>query len=75
VTYKICEEMRAAEGIGKRKRALIVERSASGEYTTVESAPRPGDGVEELDAVPVPTFIDLIPPELATGEGVRRVMR
>ena len=24
---------------------------------------------------PVPTFIDLVPPELATGEGVRRVMR
>ena len=25
VTYKICLEMRAAEGIGKRKRALIVD--------------------------------------------------
>ena len=75
VAYKICLEMRAAEGIGKRKRALIVERSTSGEYTTVESPPRPGDGVEELEAVPVPTFIDMVPPELATGEGVRRVMR
>ena len=53
----------------------VVSRSATGEYTTVESAPRPGDGVEELEAVPVPTFIDLVPPELATGEGVRRVMR
>jgi ubiquinol-cytochrome c reductase cytochrome b subunit len=75
LTYKICQEMRAAEGVGKRKRALIVERSAEGEYTTVESEPRPGDGFEELEAVPVPTFIDLTPPELATGEGVRRVMR
>jgi ubiquinol-cytochrome c reductase cytochrome b subunit len=75
LAYKICQEMRAAEGIGKRKRAVIVERSATGEYSTVESAPRPGDGTEELDAIPVPTFIDLVPPELATGEGVRRVMR
>ena len=47
----------------------------TGEYSTIESAPRPGDGTEELDAIPVPTFIDLVPPELATGEGVRRVMR
>ena len=38
VTYKICNEMRAAEGIGKRKRAVIVERSATGEYTTDPSA-------------------------------------
>jgi ubiquinol-cytochrome c reductase cytochrome b subunit len=75
LTVKICNEMRAAEGIGKRKRALVVSRSATGEYTTVESEPRPGDGAEELEAVPVPTFIDLVPPELATGEGVRRVMR
>ena len=75
VTYKICNEMRAAEGIGKRKRALIVERSTTGEYATVESPPRPGDGHDELEAVPVPTFIDLVPPELVTGEGVRRVMR
>ena len=75
LTYKICLEMRAAEGIGKRKRALIVERSTTGEYVTVESEPRPGDGSEELEAIPVPTFIDLVPPELATGEGVRRVMR
>jgi len=75
LTYKICNEMRAAEGVGKRKRALIVSRSSTGEYSTVESEPRPGDGVEELEAIPVPTYIDLVPPELATGEGVRRVMR
>ena len=68
-------EMRAAEGIGKRKRAVVIARSESGEYTTIETAPRPGDGSVELDAIPVPTFIDLVPPELATDEGVRRVMR
>ena len=75
LAYKICNEMRAAEGIGKRKRALVVSRSTSGEYTTTESQPRPGDGTEELDAIPVPTYIDLVDPALATGEGVRRVMR
>jgi ubiquinol-cytochrome c reductase cytochrome b subunit len=75
ITYKICQEMRHAEGIGKRKRAAVVMRSAEGEYTTVPSAARPGDGHEELEAVPVPTYIDLVPPELATGAGVRRVMR
>jgi hypothetical protein len=75
VTYKICQEMRAAEGVGKRKRAVVIERSPSGEYSTVETNPRPGEEHEELEAIPVPTFIDLVPPELATGEGVRRVMR
>ena len=75
LTYKICNEMRAAEGIGKRKRANVVERSAEGEYTTTPSAPRPGDGHEELDAIPVPTFIDMTDPELATAAGVRRVIR
>ena len=35
LAYQICNEMRAAEGIGKRKRALVVSRSDSGEYTTV----------------------------------------
>ena len=28
---------------------------------------RPGDGHEELEAIPVPTFIDTTDPELATG--------
>ncbi len=32
VAYKICNEMRSAEGIGKRKRAQIVFRSPTGEY-------------------------------------------
>ncbi len=75
LTYKICNEMRTAEGIGKRKRALVVERSTDGRYSTTESEPRPGDSHEELEAVPVPTFIDLNDPELATAAGVRRVIR
>ena len=42
---------------------------------TADSAPRPGDSHEELDAIPVPTFIDTTDPELATTAGVRRVIR
>jgi hypothetical protein len=65
-------------GIGKRKRAVVVTRSDSGEYTTVASPPRPGDGHEEIDPEPVPAFIEKEPePVGAAGEGsgVRRIPR
>jgi len=75
LAFKICNEMRDAEGIGKRKRALVVSRTAEGEYVAADSAPRPGDTHEELEAIPVPTFIDTTDPELATAAGVRRVIR
>jgi ubiquinol-cytochrome c reductase cytochrome b subunit len=75
VTYYICNEMRAAEGVGKRKRAVVVTLSETGEYATHVAEPRPGDGHEEVEPVPVPTFINLTPTELETGPGVRRVMR
>jgi ubiquinol-cytochrome c reductase cytochrome b subunit len=61
VTYGICREMQGVRGIGKRKRAVIVHRSVTGEYTTVPSEPRPGDGVHELDPEPVPVRIDIAP--------------
>jgi ubiquinol-cytochrome c reductase cytochrome b subunit len=61
VTYGICREMQGVQGIGKRKRAVIVSRSAEGEYSTVTSAPRPGDTHEELDPEPVPVRIDVAP--------------
>ena len=35
VTYQLCKEMQGVHGIGKRKRAVIVRRSAQGEYSTV----------------------------------------
>jgi len=75
IAFKICHEMRDAENIGQRKRALIVSRTTEGEYVTTASAPRPGDSHEELEAIPVPTFIDTTDPELATAAGVRRVIR
>ena len=67
VAYKICHEMRAAEGIGKRKRALIVSRSARASTRRSSPSPARATSHEELDAIPVPTFIDPTDPELATG--------
>ena len=61
VTYGICREMQGVQGIGKRKRAVVVHRSAQGEYSTVTAAPRPGDAREELDPEPVPVRIDIAP--------------
>ena len=61
VTYGICREMQGVQGIGKRKRAVIVHRSAQGEYSTVTAAPRPGDTRHELDPEPVPIRIDVAP--------------
>ena len=49
VTYQLCREMQGVHGIGKRKRAVIVRRSADGEYSTVPAAPRPDDEHTELD--------------------------
>ncbi len=75
LTVKICQEMRSAEGIGKRKRPVEIERTETGEYVSIDTEEHPGDGHREYDPEPVPTYIDLTPPELATGPGVRRVMR
>jgi len=77
VTWSICREMSGLHGIGKRKRAVVVTRSADGEYATVPSPPRPGDGHVELAPEPVPAFIEPEPEPVAAGEGagVRRVPR
>ncbi len=83
VTYFLCIEMQ--EGgrlIGKRKTANIVHRTTEGEYIAEPAAVRPGDGHHELDALPVPSFIEGIDEELEApheGElvepGVRAVTR
>jgi ubiquinol-cytochrome c reductase cytochrome b subunit len=59
VTYAICLEMQHTPGVVQRKRAVVVRRSATGEYTTVPTEPRPGDTHEEPPAIPVPVRIDL----------------
>ncbi len=74
MTYRICLDMSGVQGIGKRKRANIVTRSAEGAYATTVSEPRPGDGHHELDPIAVPTYIDLGDDE-DPEPGVRRIAR
>ena len=77
VTWSICREMAGLHGIGKRKRSVVVTRSATGEYATEITPPRPGDGHEELHPAPVPAFIEPEPEPVTAGEGpgVRRIPR
>jgi ubiquinol-cytochrome c reductase cytochrome b subunit len=70
VAYQLCIEMQGVHGIGKRKRAVIVRRSAQGEYTTVPSEPRLDDERVEIDPEPVPARIDIEP---LSGNGEREV--
>ena len=77
-TWQICREMVGVSGIGKRKRAVIVTRSATGEYATHETEPRPGDVHEELPPTKVPDFVEAEPEPVGAageGQGVRRVPR
>ncbi len=82
VAYQLCKEMQGVQGIGQRKRAVIVRRSAQGEYSTVPAAPRPDDVQSELGPEPVPERIDVAPlvtngpsvPE-TSPTGVRQVTR
>jgi len=77
VAYFICIELQGGGSLmGKRKRANVVTRTEEGEYVAVPSAPRPGDGHEELDATPVPTFIieeaaAVLEEEVASEGGVK----
>jgi ubiquinol-cytochrome c reductase cytochrome b subunit len=83
VTYRICIEMQGAHGIGKRKRAVIVHRSAEGEYSTIIADPRPDDERTEMHPEPVPVRIDVEPLNNGGGPadggssptGVRQVTR
>jgi ubiquinol-cytochrome c reductase cytochrome b subunit len=76
LTYRICLDMVGVHDVGKRKRAVVVTRSATGEYATHVSEPRPGDEPEEdLPPTPVPTYVELEEEEPPTEAGVRRVSR
>ena len=83
VTYQLCLEMQGVHDVGKRKRAVIVHRSAAGAYSTVPSAPRPDDERTELHPTPVPDRIDIEPLVTVNGAttapssptGVRQVNR
>jgi len=86
ITWRICLEMSGVPGVGKRKRAVVMTRSAAGGYATVESEARPGDGGPELEPKPVPVYIELGPPpgreaepvgagDGGDGSGVQRIPR
>ena len=81
VTWKICVEMQEVPGAVKRKRAMVVSRTAEGEYVAVLAEARPGDEHEELEPEPVPLRIEQ-PQTVGAGattataeSGVRRVRR
>lgn len=65
VTYRLCKEMSGVADVGKRKRANVVVRSADGGYSTVPSAPRPGDEVKELHPEELPDLIEFPDPSHA----------
>ncbi len=75
--WRICIEMQGGGAdIGKRKRAVLMSRSATGEYTTVPTAPQPDDEHDELEPIPVPVHIDLEPSGNGSDDsGVRTVTR
>jgi ubiquinol-cytochrome c reductase cytochrome b subunit len=53
VTYKICKELQATPGAGKRKRPNIVIRSEEGGYEAIPAAQYPGYVHDELEPVPI----------------------
>jgi ubiquinol-cytochrome c reductase cytochrome b subunit len=57
--YYLCREMTRVPDIGRRKRAVVIVRTAEGEYESVPTEPRPGDGVAHLPPEPVPVRIQL----------------
>jgi ubiquinol-cytochrome c reductase cytochrome b subunit len=78
VTWRICIEMQhGGASIGQRKRHVIMTRSATGEYRTVDTEPHVDDERHELEPIPVPVTIDLSEPA-GDGDGhpgVRTVHR
>ena len=76
VTIKICREMQSFAGAGKRKTTNVVTRTEHGEYVAVAAPVYVDDVHDELEALPVPTFVHEPPAEPAgSGAGVRRAPR
>ena len=74
ITYKICKEMQAVRGAGRRKTANIVSRSHEGEYIATPSPVYPDDRHDKLEPIPVPDFVSAPVPEVIES-GVRTVER
>ena len=74
LTLKICKELQATKGGGKRKTANVVTRSSEGEYIATPAPVYVDDVHDELPATAVPQYITVTPPE-RDERGVRTVDR
>lgn len=74
IAYKICKELQAVKGAGRRKTANIVSRTDQGEYLATPSPVYPDDRRDKLEPIPVPDFISAPAPD-AVESGVRTVER
>jgi hypothetical protein len=74
LTYYVCLELQKQDNPSKRKTTNIVTRTPEGEYIATPAPAYAEDVHHELDAMPVPTFLEPVP--VATdGTGVRTVER
>ena len=74
ITYRICKELQAVKGGGKRKTPNVVSRTTEGQYVATPSPAYVDDVPDHLDATEVPQFITVDAEE--PGEsGVRIVER
>ena len=74
ITWKICKEIQAVHGGGKRKVTNVVTRTAQGEYVATPAPVFVDDEHAELEATEVPDYIHDEPEELGES-GVRTVER
>ncbi len=74
ITWKICKELQAVKGGGKRKTTNVVTRSADGEYVATPAPVYVDDLHSELEASQVPKFI-VEEPDEQNESGVRTTDR
>jgi ubiquinol-cytochrome c reductase cytochrome b subunit len=74
ITYRICHELQALKGGGRRKVPNVVERTTEGEYTATPSPRYVDDVPSHVEAIVVPTYINEETDE-AGDTGVRVVDR
>ena len=74
ITLKICRELHAVKGGGKRKTPNVVSRTAEGEYVATPAPEYVDDLPDELEATNVPKFI-VAEPDEPVESGVRVVER
>jgi ubiquinol-cytochrome c reductase cytochrome b subunit len=74
ITYRICKELQALKGGGRRKTPNVVTRTTDGQYLATPSPQYIDDMHSHLDATEVPTFIHEEPEE-SGDSGVRVVDR